>query len=103
MPAKGLNTRTVAFSSQSSRPARNIEVVSWEAAGSIIRAASWGEWAGSVTVSPLTFGSGVSAGFLPEWQPSSGRDSISVATPIANFRSERGFGQHAAVLNSNII
>src|SRR5208282_5633355 len=69
IPAKGVNTRTVASSSHTSRPVRETNADCSAPTGSMVNAANCGELVAMITVSPLTLASGTSAGSFPELQP----------------------------------
>ena len=52
MPAKGVNTRTVAPSSQTKRPVSGTNAGCSASTGSMVRAANCGELVAMITVSP---------------------------------------------------
>ena len=58
MPAKGVNTRTVASSSHTSRPVKGTNAGCSAPTGSMVSAANCGELVAMMTVSPLTLASG---------------------------------------------
>ena len=85
MPAKGVNTRTVASSSHTSRPVSGTNAGCSAPTGSTVSAANCGELVAMMTVSPTTLASAVDAAWSFELQPASTTDRPSRLAYLNGF------------------